>query len=197
MLGRYHDRGAGDRLAAFVPQRDLALGVWFQEGGCPGVAVGRHGFQNLVAVIKGGRHQVGRVVGGVSEHDTLIASAFVLVAACIYALRDVRGLSVEVIFKAQSFPMETILFITDPLHRFANGAFNFFLRARRPGAVFIDALAADFAGQNNKLCRRERFAGNARFGVFGQEQVDDRVGNLVGDLVGMTFGYGFGREEVV
>ena len=197
MLGRHHDGGAGDRLAAFIPQCDLALGVGLQKGRGLRMAVGRHRFQNLVAVIQGGGHQVGRIIGGVAEHDALIARAFILVAAGVNALRDMGALGMQIIFKAQGFPVETVLLIADALHRFAHGAFNFFLRAGRPCAIFIDALAPDFAGQNHKLRRRERFAGDARFGVLGQEQVDDGVRNLVGDLVGMAFRYGFGREEVV
>ena len=37
-------------------------------------------------------------------------------------------------------------------------------------------------------------ARDPRFGVFRQEQIDDRIRNLIGDLVGMAFGDGFGRE---
>jgi hypothetical protein len=61
----------------------------------------------------------------------------------------------------------------------------------------MNALAADFAGQHDKLGRRQRFAGDARFGILGQEQIDDRVGNLVGHLVGMAFGNAFGGEEII
>ena len=56
--------------------------------------------------------------------------------------------------------------------------------------------AADLAGQDDALGGRHRLAGDARLGVLGQEQVDDRVGNLVGDLVGMAFGNAFGREQI-
>ena len=69
-----------------------------------------------------------------------------------------------------------------------------------PGAqlpvLVHDALAADFAGEDDAVGRGHRLAGDARFRILRQEQVDDRVGNLVGDLVGMAFGNGFGREQV-
>ena len=74
---------------------------------------------------------------------------------------------------------------------------NFVLNARRPVASFVhDPLAPDFAGEHHKLRRCHRFARYARFRVFRQEQIHDRIGNLVGNLVGMAFGNAFGREEI-
>ena len=197
VLGRNDDGSAGDRRAAFVAERHLTLGIRLQEGRGLRMAIGRHRFQDLVAVIEGRGHQVGRVIGGIAEHDTLVARAFILVATGVDALRDMRALGMEIIFEAEAFPVEAFLLIADALHRFAHGAFDLFLRARRPLAILIDALAPDFAGQDDELGRGQRFAGDARFGVLGQEKVDDRVGNLVGDLVGMAFGHGFGSEEVI
>ena len=62
--------------------------------------------------------------------------------------------------------------------------------------LVISTAAADLAAEDDALGGHQRLAGDARLGVLGQEQVDDRVGNLVGDLVGMAFGNGFGGEEI-
>ena len=91
--------------------------------------------------------------------------------------------------------METILLIADFLDRVAHGGFDFFLRALHPSAIFIDAFAADFAREHHQLRGGQRFARDARFGVFGKEQVDNGVADLVSDFVRMAFGNGFRGEE--
>jgi hypothetical protein len=94
--------------------------------------------------------------------------------------------------------VEAVLLIADALDRIADGLLDLFLDARRPIAGLVhDALAADLAGQDHELGGGQRLAGDARFGVLRQEQIDDRVGNLVGDLVGMAFRNRFGREEII
>src|SRR3546814_10801216 len=58
-----------------------------------------------------------------------------------------RRLAVEIILEAQRFPVETVLFVADLLHRPADGGLDLVERTRRPGAIFIDALAADKIGR--------------------------------------------------
>ena len=153
-----------------------------------------------MAVIQRRGHQVGRLVAGEAEHDPLIAGALVLVGPFrpgIDALCDFDRLAVEMIFEGQRLPVETILLVTDLAHRPADDTFDLFLRTFGPVAVLEHALAADFTGQNDALRSGHRFAGDARFGVLREEQVDDGVGNLVGDLVGMAFRNAFGGEKIV
>ena len=88
MLGRNDHCGAGHRLAVFIAQRNLALCVGLEEGCIAALAVGGQLFEDLVAVVEGRRHEIGRLVACESEHDALIACTFVLVAACIHALGD-------------------------------------------------------------------------------------------------------------
>jgi hypothetical protein len=104
---------------------------------------------------------------------------------------------VEIVHEGQSFMMETGLFVSDFLHRAADSRFDFFLRARCPFTIFINALAADFAGEHDQLSRGQRFASDACFRVFRQKEIDDGVGNLVRNLVWMAFGNRFGGEEIV
>ena len=161
------------------------------------MAVGGHAFQDLVAVIERGGHQVGGFVGGVTEHDPLVARAFILVVAGIDALRDVRGLAVQAVDEFELLPVEAVLRIADLAHGLAHRRFDLFLRAGRPFAVLEHALAADLTSENHQLGGGQRFAGDPGFGVLGQEQVNDGVGNLIRNLVGMAFGDRFGGKEIV
>src|SRR3546814_11735116 len=106
--------------------------------------------------------------------------------------------SSDLILGAQRFPVETVLFVADLLHRPADGGLDLVKRTRRPGAIFIDALAAEPARQHDELGRGQRIARDARLRVFRQEQIDDRIRKLVRNLVGMPFGHASGRyAEVV
>ena len=93
--------------------------------------------------------------------------------------------------------MEALLRIADFLDGAADGGFDFFFGTFGPCAIFIDAFAANLASEDNQLRGGQCFARDARFGVFRQKQVDDRVGDLVRNLVWMSFGHGFGSEKVV
>ncbi len=168
-----------------------------RNGARAGVAVGGHLGEDLVAVVERRRHQVRGLVAGEAEHDALVARALVLVLAGIDALRDMRGLRMEMVGEVEAVPVEAVLLIADLLHDAADGRFDLLADARSPIAGLIhDALAADLAGKDDAVGRRHRLASDARFRVLGQEQVDDGVADLVGNLVGMAFGNGFGREEV-
>ena len=115
VLGRDDDRGRLDRLAVLEAQGDLALGVGLKERRGARMAVGGHLLQDLVAVIERRRHQVGGFVAGEAEHDALVAGAFILVAAGVDALRDVRRLRVEVVGEVERLPVEAVLLIADAL----------------------------------------------------------------------------------
>ena len=58
------------------------------------------------------------------------------------------------------------------------------------------AAGGDFAGDDGKAGRDERFARDAANRILREDRVEDGVGDLVGDLVGMSFGDGLGREQV-
>ena len=197
VLGGDDHGGAAHRQAAFVTQGHLRFGVGFQKRSCARMAVGGHARQNLVAVIERRGHQIGGLVGGIAEHDALIAGAFILVAAGVHALRDMRGLAMQAVDEFKLFPVETVLFIADLADGFAHGGLDFRQGARRPFAVFIHALAADFTGQDHQLRGGQCLAGDARLGVFRQKQIDDRIRNLIRDLVGMTFGNALGSKQII
>ncbi len=198
MLRRDDERGGAHRLLVLVLQRDLALGVGLEEGGGARMAVGGHALEDLVAVVERGGHQPGRLVGGVAEHDALVARALVLVAALVDAHRDVRGLRMQVVREAERVPVEARLLVADPLDRRADRVLDLLLDAGRPIALGVhDALAADLARDHDHVGGGQRLARDARLRVLAQEEVDDRIADLVGDLVGMAFGHGLGGEEII
>ena len=179
VLGRYDHGGAGYRLAVLETQGHLALRIGLQERRRARVAIRSHALQDLVAVIQRRRHQVGRFIAGEAEHDALIARAFVLVAAGVNALGDMLRLAVQVVREVESLPVESVLLVTDVLHGLADALLDFIESARCPFAVFVHAPAADLARQHHAIRCRQRLAGDARFGILAEEQIDDGVGNLV------------------
>ena len=204
VLGRDDDRRAGDRLAVFIAQRDLALGIGLEEGRRAVLAVLGQALQDLVAVIERRGHEVGRLVAGEPEHDALVAGALIFVAAGIHALRNFGGLAVQMVLEGQRLPVEAVLLIADFAHRAAHRFLDFFLRAGGPAGVFrpvgivgvVHRGATDLAREDNTLRGRHGLASHACFGVLGQHQIDDRIRNLVGNLVGMAFRNAFGSEQI-
>src|SRR5690606_2302381 len=132
------------------------------------MAVGGHAFEDLVAVVERGRHQIGRLVAGEAEHDTLVARAFVLVAAGVGTLCELRGRAVEVVFARQQLPGTAVLFVTDSTDRVAHRPLDLVESPGRPLTVLVDALAANFAGQNDELRGGQSLAGDASLRVLRQ-----------------------------
>ncbi len=77
MLGRDNDRGDADRLAVFVGNRDLALAVGANPVDVLLLTQFGELVQDPVRQGNGERHQFGRLVAGVSEHQALVARSTV------------------------------------------------------------------------------------------------------------------------
>ena len=190
MLMRDHDLAHADRLAVLVLHGDLALGVRAQHLLPAGVAGFRDQPQDLVGVEDRRRHQVRSLVGGVTEHDALVACAFFLVGAGLQridALRDVGGLRMQQDFDVAGLPVKAFLLVADVLDRLAHHAFDLLV-----GDGFG---TAGLTRDHHLVGGGERFAGGAdrpgidpRLRAFAEKQIDDLVGNPVADLVRMTFG---------
>ena len=54
----------------------------------------------------------------------------------------------------------------------------------------------DLAGNAGETRRHQGLAGDPRFGIVGENGVEDGVGDGIRDLVGMAFGDGFRRKEM-
>ena len=116
---------------------NLALGVGteFDRIAVAGFARLGENFQNFMRIMQRRRHQIGRLVGRIAEHDALVARAFVLVAGGVDALGDIGRLGVQQNFDVRRFPMETGLFVTDVLDRLARDFLDLLVGNRRGRAL--------------------------------------------------------------
>ena len=85
-----------------------------------------------MGVIQRRRHEFRRFTAGVAEHDALVARAFILIAAGVYALRDVRGLRVQQHLDLGVAPVKAVLLVADVLDRVADRRLHLFVRNVRP-----------------------------------------------------------------
>ena len=142
------------------------------------------------------RHQLGRLVGRVAEHEALVAGADaverIVVARLVLqlerlvdALRDVGRLLVERDDHAAGLGVEAVLRarVADRGDPFAHEAGNVDVGARR-----------DLTRDDDEAGRDERLARDAPRRVGGEHGVEDGVRDLVGDLVGMPLGDGLRGE---
>ncbi|MGY4596833.1 hypothetical protein ACVWXL_004579 [Bradyrhizobium sp. GM22.5] len=197
-LVRHHDLAHADRLAVLVLHGDLALRVRAQHLLAAGVPRFRDEAQDLMGVEDRRRHQIGRLVGGVAEHDALVASALFFDFARLQridALRDVGRLRMQQDLDVRLLPVETFLLVADVLDRGAHDTFDLL--------VGDGCGTAGLTGDHDLVGGRERFAGgtnlpgiDAGFRSFAVEQIDDLVGDPVAHLVRMAFGHGLAGEEI-
>ncbi len=184
VLGREHDLRDADGLAVFVPHRDLALGVRPEHAGLAALACVRQRLEDLVGEEDRRRHQFGRLVAGIAEHDALIARAL-----GVDALGDIDGLLVQMHVDLAGVPVKPLLLVADVLDG----------QPRQMGDVVLgDRLgAAHLSRDHDAVRRRQRLAGDPRLRHLTDVSVHDLVRDAVTDLVGMAFGNGFAGEEVV
>ena len=119
-----HDLPGFHRHSVLVVHRDLAFRIGPELGFLARFARSGEQLQNFMAVIERCRHQDRRFAAGITEHDALVARAFVLVARRIDALRDVGRLRVQEHFHFRGVPMKTVLLIADVAHRFTGDIFD-------------------------------------------------------------------------
>ena len=148
-----------------------------------------HALQDAMGIDDRRRHQHVGLGAGITEHDALVARAFILVAGRVDALRDVGGLGVEQHLDVGMLPVEALLLVADLADGLARRRLDLFLGDR--------GGAAHFAGQHDLVGRRQRFAGDARIRIGRQIEIEHRVRNAIAHLVGMAFGNGFAREQVI
>ena len=188
MLGRYHDGRRTYRFAIAILQTHLAFCIRQNPRESTTAAAFGKLMQNPVRVKQRRRHQLRRVAAGETEHNPLIARAFVLIRTGIDALRDIGGLLVYMVEHAHRVPAEALLRVADILHYFAHDFFHPPVRHRIRAAIF--AGDGDMVGGGERLNRRPRL------GVFGKAGIDDGVGHLVADFVWVALGDGFTGENI-
>jgi hypothetical protein len=159
------------RHAAVLPQLRLAL-------------------DEAVRVVNRRRHQIGRLVAGVAEHQALVAGAGVevVVARVVDTLRDVVALLVVGDEHGAALVVDAVLgvVVADALERVA-----------RDLDVVDVRVGRDLAGEHHQAGVAQRFGGDARARIVPEDRVEDGVRHLVGHLVRVAFGNRFGSEEEI
>ena len=124
------------------------------------------------------RHVGVGFVGGVSEHNSLVASALLFFRSAVYPLVNVGRLLVDGAEYAARVGFKHVLRLG--VANAANHIASDFTR--------VDVGARlDFTRQHHLTSGNKGFAGNFRIGVKGEKVVDKGVRNLVGNFVGMSF----------
>ena len=135
------------------------------------------------------RHKLFGFVGCKTEHHALIARAdFVGFVALeflrvVHALSNVRRLLVDCADNRASVAVKAQLaaVVADVLYNFSGNA----------GEVAI-AFGGNFAHNQHQTRGCANFASHSGIFVFGNDVVQNGVGNLIADFVRMPFGYAFG-----
>jgi hypothetical protein len=189
VLRRDDDRVAADRHVVLVLERDLRLAVGAEEVDLAALADARELARELVRVIDRRGHQVGRLVGRITEHEALVARALLLVEAFALgdALRDVRALLLD---RAQDGARVAVeadrrVVVTNLEHR-----------AAHDGRHVDGGGRGDLTRDDHHAGLRERLARNARLRVLRQDGVEDRVRDGIAKLVRVPLGDRFRRELV-
>ena len=192
-----HDRHDLGRHAVHVAHGDLGLAVGAQVRQIA-PALLREALADAVGQRDRQRHELGRLVGGVAEHQALVAGALQVVPVAggagallvrgVDALRDVGALLVERHRDAAGLGVEAVLGarVADAADRRADDGRDVDVGGGR-----------DLAGHHDLPGGDERLAGHAAERVVGQDRVEDPVRDLIGDLVGVSLGDGFRGEEVL
>ena len=184
----------GNRATVFIAHGDLGLAVRADPLGTLGAGLAEAGQLAVKAVGEHhrSRHELGGLVGGVTEHDTLVAGTHlgVLLAlglALVDALGDVGGLLREQVRDEDLVGVEDIVVVH--IADFANrGADNFLEINLR--------LGREFAGDDDVVALDQRLARDARETVLREAGIEDGIGDAVGDLIRVALADGFGREGV-
>lgn len=196
VLGGDHDRVEADGLVAVVLDGDLGLAVGAQVRDRPVLADLGQAPREAVREVDRERHQLGRLVARVAEHQALVARALLVelvlvtldtrLVGRVDALGDVGGLRADGHRHAAGGAVEALLrgVVTDLEDLLAHE-----LRDRRV------RLGRDLTGDVHEARGDERLHGDPGGRVLPQKCIENGVADLVSDLVGVTLGHGLRGEQ--
>jgi hypothetical protein len=121
-----------------------------------------------------GRHQFGRLVAGVAEHDALVAGALVLVSGGVDADRDVGRLRMQVAVEHRVLPVEAVLLVADVSDRGADERLQVADDGAREGLVVglgpARRPARTSPARMMRLVGDQGFTGDPRLWILRQER---------------------------
>ena len=127
-------------------------------------------------------HQYVGFIGGITEHQTLIACALFVVSRFINASGDIRRLLADRVEHRARVAVKTFVgvVVSDINNHFASDLFQINV-----------GFGGNFASNNHHTGFDERFARHAGTGVFFKQRIEHGIGNLVRNFIRMAFGNGF------
>ena len=181
--------GDGLGLAAIVEDGDLGFGIGAEPGEFAAVAECGQTAEDTVGADERERQTLGGLIGGVTEHHALVASALLFGIFTDDTLVDVGGLCVQVVDVGEILPAEALFgavvanLLDDAL---GNGL----------GVDVLEAAAGHLAQIHDQVHATGRLASDVRMRVERKAGIEDCIGNSVGDLVGVPLGDGFRGVDV-
>ena len=177
-------------LVHLVLDGDLRLGVGAEPRDGPVLAELGEALHELRGEGVGHGHELGGLVRGVPEHDTLVTSTDVLVHTAVAedALGDIGTLLLDGNEDGARVVVKTLgaVVVADLLDGLADDL-----------VVVEDGGGGDLTENHHHPGLGRGLAGNAGVGVLRKASVENGVGDLVADLVGVALRDGLGGEEDV
>ena len=193
VLGRDDDGvdadGDDGAIVVLVLDGDLGLGVGAEPREGAVAAGGRHGGVELMGEEEGQGEELGGLVGGIAEHDTLVTGAEVLEAVVeMETLGDIGGLLLDGDEQVEGLVVEALgrVIVADVLDGLADDLL-----------VVELGLGGDLTKDHDHAGLGGGLASDLGEGVLGQAGIEDGIGNLIGDLVGVALTDGLGLPKAV
>jgi hypothetical protein len=191
VLGRDDDsvdtEGDDGTVVVLVLDGDLGLGVGAEPREGAVAAGSGHGSVQLVGELEGKGEELGGLVGGITEHDTLVTGTEGLEAVVkVETLSDIGGLLLNGDEEVEGLVVEALggVIVADVLDSVADNL------------LVIDlGLGGDLAEDHDHTGLGGSLASNLGHGVLSQAGIEDGIGDLIGNLVGVALTYGLGLEK--
>ena len=142
----------------------------------------------------GQRHQLGRLVAGVAEHDALVAGSHqiqrvaVVVVGLVHPLGNIGRLLIQGHQHGTAVGIETTSAGT--------GVADLIDHAPHEGVEVHPGGGGDLTGDQAEARVHHGFAGHSGGRILGQQGIQHRIAHLITDLVGMPFGHRLRGEDV-
>ena len=179
-----HTEGNDGTVIMLILYSDLGLGVGSQPRDGAVAAGSRHGSVQLVGELGGQGEEFWGLVGGVSEHNTLVTGTELLESLLVVqTLGNIGGLLLDGDEDVAGFVVETFgrIVVADVLDGIADNLL-----------VVDTGLCGDLAEDHHHAGLGGCLTSDFGEGVIFQASVEDSIGDLVSDLVWVALSYGLG-----
>lgn len=184
-----HSKRNNGTVVVLVLDGHLGLGVWSEPWQAAVTSCSRHSSVKLVCQLEGQGEEFWGLVGGISEHDTLVTSAeFLQCLIVVQTLGNIWGLLLDGDQDVASLVVEALggVIVSDILDGISDDLL-----------VIETGLGCDLAEDHHHTGLGGRLASDLGEGVILQAGIEDGIRDLIRNLVGVAFSYrlGLGGES--